>query len=125
MFLHGTAFGVLTEMFLFLPYDKATIWEQFSLLRTSRGLKAHVFLWECMGLNPSYVRVLQQDWMRDDIGTITNTYPDHEDVQGPAGRNIPEVMCEFIPSGSLLLTTEEEMLPILADRKRTRLNSSN
>ncbi|MBA4165295.1 MAG: hypothetical protein C0510_11835, partial [Erythrobacter sp.] len=90
MFLHGTAFGELTEMFLFRPYDKATIWEQFSLLRTSRGLKARVFLWECMGLNPSYVRVLQQDWMRDDIGTITNTYPDHEDVQGPAGRNIPE-----------------------------------
>lgn len=128
MFLHGNAFGDLTEMFLFRPYDKATIWEQFSLLRTSRGLKARVFLWECMGLNPSYVRVLQQDWMRDDIGTITNTYPDHEDVQGPAGRNIPEVMCEFIPSGSLLLTTEEEMLPILAQgasKVGTRLRSVN
>src|SRR3546814_17442539 len=82
MFRHGSSCGDLTEMFLFRPYDKATIWEQFSLLRTSRGLKAQVFLWECMGLNPSYVRVLQQDWMRDDIGTITNTYPDHEDVQG-------------------------------------------
>ena len=113
MFLLGNAYGDLTEMFLFRPYDKATIWEQFNLLKTSRGLGARVFLWECMGLNPSYVRVLQQDWMRDDIGTITNTYPDHEDVQGPAGRNIPEVMCEFIPHDSLLLTTEEEMLPIL------------
>src|SRR3546814_18682538 len=64
--------------------------------------------------------------MRDDIGTITNTYPDHEDVQGPAGRNIPEVMREFIPSGSLLLTTEEEMLPILAegaDKVGTRLRA--
>src|SRR3546814_6764892 len=109
MCLHGSSFGDLTEMFLFRPYDKATIWEQFNLLRISRGLRAHVFLWECMGLNPSYVRVLQQDWMRDDIGTITNTYPDHEDVQGPAGRNIPEVMCEFIHSG---------------DRKSTSLNSS-
>lgn len=115
MFLHGNAFGDLTEMFLFRPYDKATIWEQFGLLRTARGLRAQVFLWECMGLNPSYVRVLQHDWMRDDIGTITNTYPDHEDVQGPAGRNIPEVMREFIPPNSLLLTTEEEMLPILAE----------
>lgn len=115
MFLIGTPFGGLTEMFLFRPYDKATIWEQFNLMKTSKGLKARVFLWECMGLNPDYVRVLQQDWMRDDIGTITNTYPDHEDVQGPAGRNIPEVMCEFIPNGSQLLTTEEEMLPILAE----------
>ncbi len=115
MFLIGTPFGGLTEMFLFRPYDKATIWEQFNLMKTSKGLKTRVFLWECMGLNPAYVRVLQQDWMRDDIGTITNTYPDHEDIQGPAGRNIPEVMCEFIPHGSQLLTTEEEMLPILQE----------
>ncbi|MBX7494624.1 hypothetical protein K3172_02000 [Qipengyuania sp. 6B39] len=126
MFLLGNPYGELTEMFLFRPYDKATIWEQYNLLKTSRGLKARVFLWECMGLNPAYVRVLQQDWMRDDIGTITNTYPDHEDVQGPAGRNIPEVMCEFIPHGSTLLTTEEEMLPILtegAQKAGTRMRS--
>ncbi len=115
MFLRGEPFGGLTEMFLFRPYDKATIWEQFNLIRISVGLKARVFLWECMGLNPSYVRVLQRDWMRDNIGTITNTYPDHEDVQGPAGRNIPEVMREFIPENSVLLTTEEEMLPILRE----------
>ena len=120
MFLMGTPFGGLTEMFLFRPYDKATIWEQFNLMKTSKGLKAKVFLWECMGLNPSYVRVLQRDWMRDDIATITNTYPDHEDVQGPAGRNIPEVMCEFIPEGSKLLTTEEEMLPILEEGAEAR-----
>ena len=120
MFLMGTPFGSLTEMFLFRPYDKATIWEQFNLMKTSRGLKARVFLWECMGLNPSYVRVLQRDWMRDDIATITNTYPDHEDVQGPAGRNIPEVMCEFIPERSRLLTTEEEMLPILEEGATVR-----
>jgi poly-gamma-glutamate synthase PgsB/CapB len=128
MFLLGNSYGELTEMFLFRPYDKATIWEQLNLLKTSRGLNARVFLWECMGLNPSYVRVLQQDWMRDDIGTITNTYPDHEDVQGPAGRNIPEVMCEFIPQNSLLLTTEEEMLPILAqgaDKAGSRMRSVN
>lgn len=118
MFLTGSAFGPLTEMFLFRPYDKATIWEQFNLLKTARGLDARVFLWECMGLNPAYVRVLQRDWMRDDIGTITNTYPDHEDVQGPAGRNIPEVMCEFIPCGSHLITSEEEMLPILGEGAR-------
>lgn len=124
MFLLGRSFGDLQEMFLFRPYDKATIWEQFDLVCTARGLGARVFLWECMGLTPSYVRVLQKDWMRDDISTITNTYPDHEDVQGPAGRNIPEVMTQFIPDRGILLTTEEEMLPILrqgAELSRTRL----
>ncbi|MGL5838593.1 MAG: hypothetical protein ACRCY3_08850 [Sphingorhabdus sp.] len=124
MFLLGRANGELIEMFLFRPYDKATIWEQFDLVKTARGLGARIFLWECMGLNPSYVKVLQQHWMRDDIATITNTYPDHEDVQGPAGRNIPEVMTQFIPHRSILLTTEEEMLPILrqgAEIAKTRL----
>ncbi len=31
-----------------------------------------------------------------DKATIINTYPDHEDVQGPAGIDIPRVMTEFI-----------------------------
>ncbi|MDG6079405.1 hypothetical protein E3U23_09395 [Erythrobacter litoralis] len=128
MFLNGEAFGELTEMFLFRPYDKATIWEQYNLIKITRRLGGRVFLWECMGLNPSYVRVLQRDWMRDDIGTLTNTYPDHEDVQGPAGRDIPIVMTEFIPENSICLTTEEEMLPILqqgARKVNTRMRAVN
>ncbi|MFC2990715.1 HEAT repeat domain-containing protein [Halomonas tibetensis] len=113
MFLHGYSHRDLQEMFLFRPYDKATIWEQADLVKLSRKLDADVFLWECMGLTPSYVRILQKQWMRDDISTITNTYPDHEDIQGPAGIDIPIVMTEFIPRNSTLITSEAEMLPIL------------
>lgn len=113
MFLHGYSHRDLQEMFLFRPYDKATIWEQADLVKLSQKLDADVFLWECMGLTPSYVRILQKQWMRDDISTITNTYPDHEDIQGPAGINIPIVMTEFIPKNSTLITSEAEMLPIL------------
>ncbi len=118
MFLAGEPFGQVREMFLFRPYDKATIWEQLNIARLAVQLRADVFLWECMGLTPGYVRVLQRHWMRDDVSTITNTYPDHEDLQGPAGRNIPEVMTNFIPEGGTLLTTEEQMRPILADAAR-------
>ncbi len=113
MFLHGYSHRDLHEMFLFRPYDKATIWEQADLVKLSKKLDADVFLWECMGLTPSYVRILQKQWMRDDISTITNTYPDHEDIQGPAGIDIPIVMTEFIPRRSTLITSEAEMLPIL------------
>jgi hypothetical protein len=67
-----------------------------------------------MALTPTYVRILQHQWMRDDYATITNTYPDHEDIQGPAGYNIPLVMTEFIPRNGNLVTTEEQMLPILS-----------
>lgn len=120
MFLHAHAFGDLREMVLFRPYDKATIWEQANLLQVSQRLQADVFLWECMGLTPAYVRILQNQWMQDDVATITNAYPDHEDLQGPAGINIPQVMNQFIPPTAQLLTTEEHMLPILKDGARAK-----
>ena len=113
MFLYAYPFGKTREMFLFRPYDKATIWEQYDLVKLATKLSSRIFLWECMALTPTYVRILQHQWMRDDYATITNTYPDHEDIQGPAGYNIPLVMTEFIPRNGNLLTTEEQMLPIL------------
>lgn len=120
MFLHADAFGTTQEMFLFRPFDKATIWEQAHVAKMGRDLGSSAVLWECMGLTPAYVSILQRQWMRDDLSTITNTYPDHEDLQGPAGRNIPEVMCEFIPDNGILLTTEEQMLPILREGAKAR-----
>lgn len=124
MFLHGRAYEELREMFLFRPYDKATIWEQHNVVCLAEKLGAEVFLWECMALTPAFVQLLQRRWMRDDIATITNTFPDHEDLQGPAGINIPEVMTNFIPEKGQLLTSEEQMRPILrtaADTLGTRL----
>jgi len=118
MFLHGPANGKLREMFLFRSYDKATIWEQADVIEIAAQLDVDVFLWECMGLTPAYVAILQQQWMRDDIATITNTYPDHEDIQGPAGINIPQVMTNFIPRNATLITSEEQMLPVLQDGAR-------
>lgn len=120
MFLLAYPYGELREMFLFRPYDKATIWEQHNLVCLSDKLNSEVFLWECMGLTPSYIDILQRQWMCDDIATITNTYPDHEDLQGPAGINIPEVMTQFIPEKSSLITTEEQMLPILREAAREK-----
>ncbi|NNF45387.1 MAG: hypothetical protein HKN69_01335, partial [Desulfofustis sp.] len=114
MFLYAYPFGKTREMFLFRPYDKATIWEQYDLVKLASKLSSRIFLWECMALTPTYVRILQHQWMRDDYATITNTYPDHEDIQGPAGYNIPLVMTEFIPRNGNLITTEEQMLPILS-----------
>ncbi|MDX8406061.1 MAG: hypothetical protein R8K50_07910, partial [Mariprofundus sp.] len=115
MFLYADPYGKMREMFLFRPYEKATIWEQFDVMHHAKDLHADIFLWECMALTPAYVRILQQHWVRDDLSTITNTFPDHEDLQGPAGINIPEVMINFIPRQATLITTEELMLPILRE----------
>jgi gamma-polyglutamate synthase len=118
MFLYAPVFGELKEMFLFRPYDKATIWEQCNVVRSAAQLRTDVFLWECMGLTPSYVEILQKRWMQDELATITNAYPDHEDLQGPAGVNIPDVISSFIPRHSKVISTEEQMSPILAEASR-------
>ncbi|MDQ1258062.1 MAG: hypothetical protein QG656_2671, partial [Candidatus Hydrogenedentes bacterium] len=118
MFLYAYPFGPLREILLFRPYEKATIWEQYNVVRLADRLEADVFLWECMALTPAFVYILQRQWMRDDAATITNTYPDHEDIQGPAGIDIPEVMTNFIPRNATLVTSEEQMRPILVEAAR-------
>lgn len=120
MFLYSPANRPLREMFLFRPFDKASIWEQVDLVRLSARFKVDVFLWECMGLTPRYVEILQEQWMRDDLSTITNCYPDHEDIQGPAGIDIPQVMQRFIPRNSRVITTEHNMFPFLAEGARRK-----
>lgn len=125
-FLHSWPMGPLHELPLFRPYEKATIWEQQDMTRIARQLEADVLLWECMALQPDYVKVLQRDWMNDDFSTITNSYPDHEDIMGPAGIDIPYVMNNFIPKNAVLFTSEEQMLPILqegAGKQGSRLRS--
>lgn len=116
MFIHTFAFGEPLEIPLFRPYDKATIWEQKNLVNMAGKMNASVFLWECMALNPDYVNVLQKQWMLDDLATITNTYPDHEDIQGPAGYDVAETISGFVPTRSTLITTEEQMLPYVERR---------
>ena len=126
MFIHSYAFGEPLEIPFFRPYDKATIWEQRNLIKIAAKLKPSVFLWECMALNPSYVNVLQHQWMLDDIATITNTYPDHEDIQGPAGYNVAETIAGFVPKSSLLVTSEEQMKPFVTlqcERNQTTMQS--
>ncbi len=115
MFLYGAPNRPMKELFLFRPYDKATIWEQVFLTKLSGKMNVSVFLWECMGLTPRYIDILQNQWMQDDLSTITNCYPDHEDIQGPAGIEIPIVMQRFITRNGHVFTTEDSMFPLLAD----------
>ena len=115
MLIHCVPDAPASEVFIYRTYDKASIWEQHDLVQIAERLGVDVFLWECMALNPDYVSILEHHWMRDDLCTLTNAYPDHENIQGPAGVDIPRVMARFIPRSGTLLTGEEQMLPILRD----------
>ncbi len=120
MFIHAVPGARAREIFIYRPYDKATVWEQRDVLALARQLGVRVFLWECMALQPDLVSLLQSQWMRDDYSTITNAYPDHEDVQGPTGYDVATVISEFVPTNGHLLTAEDQMLPILRERSKER-----
>ncbi len=124
MFIHAMRDLPSQEIFIYRPYDKATIWEQRNVLAYAVRLRAQVFLWECMALQPLFVETLQNEWMKDAVTTLTNAYPDHEDIQGPAGEDVARVIAKFMPQGGVSFTTEDQMLPLLQDaarKKRTRL----
>ncbi|MBN1356760.1 hypothetical protein JXA40_10910 [bacterium] len=111
------------EIPIYRPGEKASIWEQEKILQWAAGLKAEVFLWECMALGSDYAALMQHSWMNDDWSTITNTFVDHENVQGPTGIDVSRSIAAFIPMNSKVYTAEENMLPVLKDHAR-KLNSS-
>jgi gamma-polyglutamate synthase len=120
MLIHSVPDETPHEIFIFRSYDKATIWEQRDTLETAAALGSEVFLWECMALQPEFVDLLQRDWMRDDLVTLTNAFPDHEDVQGPTGADVAECISTFIPHDSTLITSEVSFLPLFAEKCRER-----
>lgn len=125
MFIHAMRGVAAHEMFIYRPYDKATIWEQRNVLFVGKRLRAQVFLWECMALQPRFVDTLANEWMQDEVTTLTNAYPDHEDIQGPSGEDVARVIGRFMPRGGACFTTEEQMLPLIKDaaaKKGARLH---
>lgn len=113
VFLYGEFGSPLVEVPLYRPGDKVSIWEHTFTMHMAAAKGVDIFLWECMGLNPDYVRILQRRWSRDDLSTITNTYPDHEDIQGPTGLDVAETIANFIPQKAEVITTERLMAPVL------------
>lgn len=120
--IYARASGEQFEIPLFRPFDKASIWEQSDVLHFAKNVNADVFLWECMGLTPRYVRILR-NWMQDSFSTITNAYPDHEDILGPTGIDVANETSHFIGVNSLVFTSEQNMAPILeANAKQKNSN---
>ena len=120
--IYARSNGEQFEVPLFRPFDKASIWEQSDVLHFAKNVKADVFLWECMGLTPRYVKILRQ-WMQDNFSTITNAYPDHEDILGPTGFDVAKEMANFIAPNSQVFTSEQTMFPIL-DKDAVQKNST-
>jgi poly-gamma-glutamate synthase PgsB/CapB len=120
MMIHARRDRSARELFLYRPYDKATIWEQERVLGFGARLRAQVFLWECMALQPRFVSILMDEWMQDKLATLTNAYPDHEDIMGPSGEDVARVIGCFMPKAGTVFSAEEQMLPLIRDAARVR-----
>ncbi|WP_105167054.1 poly-gamma-glutamate synthase PgsB [Pseudoalteromonas sp. T1lg23B] len=112
MMIYCKITGEQYEIPIFRPFNKATIWEQSDVLEFAKSVQADVFLWECMGLTPRYVKILRR-WMKDNFVTITNAYPDHEDILGPSGVDVAREMSAFVGENTQIFTCEQTMAPIL------------
>ena len=115
----------ISELPVFRPYDQSSIWEQREIAGFASKYNAEIFLWECMALRSAYVDIMQSEWMIDDISTITNTHPDHEDIQGPSGTDIARTISSFIKKDGCILTCEDQMFPILKARAREKKANIN
>ncbi|MEJ6474509.1 poly-gamma-glutamate synthase PgsB [Pseudoalteromonas piscicida] len=123
MLIYSKISGEQYEIPLFRPFDKASIWEQADVLNFAKRVKADIFLWECMGLTPRYVKILVR-WMKDNFATITNAYPDHEDILGPSGFDVAKEMSAFLGENTQVFTAEQNMASVLnlaAEQKNTSL----
>ncbi|CAH9064195.1 hypothetical protein PSECIP111951_03071 [Pseudoalteromonas holothuriae] len=122
MMIYTKSSGEQFEIPIYRPFDKASIWEQNDILTFARNVKADIFLWECMGLTPRYVKILRR-WMRDNFATITNAYPDHEDILGPTGLDVAREMSAFIGKNTQVFTSEQTMYSVL-DQNAVANNST-
>ena len=111
--VYAPPWGEPIEIPLYRPGNRATIWEQRDVLHVAASLGVQVFAWECMAVRPEYAETLQSHWMHDRVTTLTNTYPDHEDLQGPSAMDVTRSLCRVVSHNGLVVTAEDLMLPLV------------
>lgn len=108
------------EILLPHPPD-GTAWAG-ELLELAARRQVQVLQWECTSTRPAEARVLQKDWMRDDLTTLTQVGSQAGEGRGPTAREEVDTLAALLPGpGGQALTCDERMAPLLAERARGRL----
>jgi len=89
---------------------RANIIEQLKIVRKAVSRKVEVVVLECMGIQPHLQYVSEHQMVRSTVGVITNVRPDHLDEMGPTLEEVADSLCNTIPEGEVLFTTEKEHL---------------
>ena len=98
---------------------KPNIKEQAWTVRKAARMNAQVLVAECMAVRPEYQRVSQQ-MLEADVAVITNIRPDHFEEMGHSLDEIARSVCQMLPTGGVVFTTEKNVLPIIQEEAAKR-----
>lgn len=93
--------------------------EQAWTVRKAACMNAQVLVAECMAVRPEYQRVSQR-MLEADVAVITNIRPDHFEEMGRSLDEIARSVCQMLPTGGVVFTTEKDALAIIREEAEKR-----
>jgi gamma-polyglutamate synthase len=106
-----------------LRVGKANIIEQKRIVARAARLNVEYFVTECMGVQPHLQEILENKFVKSQVGVITNVRGDHLDEMGPTLACVAASLCNSIPQNGHLFTSEENYLDIIEARAKLRNTS--
>ncbi len=85
----------------------ARITEQFTMIRQAARKRCENLILECMSISPELQKT-ESRYFRPDFYLITNLREDHREIGGPANLSYKAAVCEAIPRGGTVITSETE-----------------
>lgn len=106
---------------LIIRKGSANIKEQMNVLQIAYENNAECIVFECMAIESSLQRLLEEKVMKSTIGVITNVRYDHEDVMGESLEDIARSLGNTVPyNAHLVITKDVEYAHILESIARER-----
>ncbi len=103
-----------------LRVGKANVIEQKRIVAKAVQQKAEYFVTECMGVQPHLQELLENKFIKSQVGVITNVRGDHLDEMGPTLACVAASLCNSIPRNGHLFTSEDQFLDIIQIRAKMR-----
>lgn len=100
--------------------SKPNIKEQCMVVKTAAQVKADYLVSECMAVIPEYQKVFAERFLKNNIGVIVNTLPDHLDVMGPTLKDVAKALSAAIPKNGLVILLKDEFLSYYEEIARKR-----
>jgi len=111
---------------LIIRQNAVNIKEQMAIIKEAHTLKAECIVIECMAIEPTLQRTLEDKIMKSSIGIITNIRYDHEEVMGESIEEIAKSLSNTIPNNSHLIIPKDiqciDILESIAKQRNTKIH---